>query len=387
MDRNGGTETTICCPASIAPARLLFVLAFTGVPRRQRHPERGACNGRWDEVFRSLVACKQRCDDSRVDVVVLVEAVEGPGDVGAVAAVVVGPERLARVEATGEAGAVVLFGQWAAEAMPAADCCSALRGALASLCPAVPARATISVFASPDDAVVRRLGSRRVGSPVACTEHQELCVKLFGGPCHWAAKTESERVPLLTAVLEEWARATAAVVHLGTTRLRASQAVVCGDGIGPVASGEGHIPRVAFRLRLADCASLQQAAEFAHHFLVETMWFEQRRDTPRHHVTLAWRGADGEAREASISARAMEEIRGDPELKARRRAELHIRESGATMECFVPVWLRLLQRPAEPPNRSIRLRCEADCSSLALLERFAARVVQWELWLLSSSSS
>jgi hypothetical protein len=371
--------------ASVAPDRLLLVLAFTGVPRRQMHPERGACNGRWDEVFRSLLACKQRCRDTTVTVIVLGEAVEGPGQEGAVAAVVMGDERLAQLYATGEVRAVELFGQWAAEAAVAADCCTALRSALAILFPAKLTRVALSLFASPDDSVVGQLGTRILGSPTACIESCDLCVKLFGGPCHWAQPIESKRLPLLTAVLEDHFDVSAAVVHLGTTRLRASQAILCQDGVGALTgSANGRVPRVAFTLCLGDQPSPQRVAEMAHHFLVETMWFEQRRDTPRHHVTLAWRDADGVQREAAIAAREMEASRGDPELKARRRAEQHIRETGATMECFVPVWLRLLQRSAEPPNRSIRLVCVADCDSLDKLEAFAARVVQWELLQLVS---
>jgi hypothetical protein len=379
------TEVLLAPPASGAPDRLLLVLAFTGVPRRQMHPERGACNGRWDEVFRSLLACKQRFRDTTVTVIVLVEAVEGPGQEGAVAAVVIGAERLAQLHATGEVRAVELFDQWASGATVAADCSTALRGALAILFPAKLARVAVSLFASPDDSVVGQLGTRTLGSPTASSERFDLCVKLFGGPCHWAQQVESKRLPLLTAVLEEHFGVAATVVHLGTTRLRASQAVLCQDGVGALSgSGNGKIPRVAFTLRLGDQASLQRVAEMAHHFLVETMWFEQRRDTPRHHVTLVWRDADSVQREAAIAAREMEASRGDPELKARRRAEQHIRETGATMECFVPVWLRLLQRPAEPPNRSIRLVCIAECDTLEKLEAFAARVVQWELLQLVS---
>jgi hypothetical protein len=286
---------------------------------------------------------------------------------------------LAQLEATDETRAVLLFGQWAADAVPVVDCCTALRDVLSLLFPAVTDSVSVSVFASPEDSVVGQLGYRRVGCPAASNVRLDLCVKLFGGPCHWAQQTELERVPLLTVVLENWFGVAAAIVHLGKTRLRASQAILCGDGVGEPANAARRIPRVAFRLHLADHVSLLQVAEFAHHFLVETMWFQQRRDTPRHHVTLQWRGADGKAHEASVSAREMEACRSDPARKARRRAEQHICETGATMECFVPVWLRLLARPAEPPNRSIRLRCEVDCDSLDKLERFAASVVQWEL--------
>lgn len=115
------------------------------------------------------------------------------------------------------------------------------------------------------------------------------------------------------------------------------------------------------------------------------MWFELRRDTPRHHVTLRWR-ADGREHDASICSLAMTSYRGDVAAKQQRRAPGLGRETGATMAHFVPVWQRLLVSPAAAPNRSARIHCEGDCASLEKLEIFTATVVQWQLRHLTSAA-
>ncbi len=367
---------------AVIPARLLVVLAFTGVPSRQLRPDRGACNGRWDEVFRSLLAAKQRCRDTSVAVVVLVEAVEEGSHLG-IASVVLTEDRLRQVEAAREMECVALFGEWAARAPVSCDCASALLSSFDVLYGQDALdNVAVSLFASPDDSVAQQFSQCAVSCPSPLERQLDLCVKVFGGPCHWAQKEETRRMPLLAAALQQRFQVPVSLVHLGRTRLRVSQALLCEDGVRPyeeARKGITRVPRVAYRLSLGQGLSVERVAELAHHFLVECMWFEQRRDTPRHHVTLCWTTSEGEEREASVSSKAMEDVRGDRELKAQRRSVQKIKETGATMECFVPQWLALLSQPSQPANRSIKLLCCHKCESVEQLEVLTAAVVRWEL--------
>lgn len=426
---------------------LLFVLAFTGVPQVQLAPERGASNGRWDEVFRSLLALKQRaCSDDlasadRIVAIVLVEVVHARQHAG-VAPVIFDRERLAQLHAGQEADGVALFARWAAAAPTALDCGAAVVAGVDALFDPrfEPAHATIQVFASDEEmpesvATVYApciLPSAAISSAPAVSavsaasaasaasadllDDHDLIAKIYGSPCGWAEDEERKRIPQLVSALARRLRVSepARMVSLGATRLRVSQAVLCDDLVAPLPSpilmlpsarsaapiaaldslvaGPPKlrpIPRVAFRLYLGP-QSTRSAALFAHHFLVETMWLERRRDTPRHHVTFLWeqdaKAANADAasvsgprtrRASSISSLAFESMRGDADLREERR--LKGVGGAAASDSYLDALIRLLEAPVSPPAGGVRIAIEADCQTAERLERFTARVVQWEL--------
>jgi hypothetical protein len=431
---------------------LLFVLAFTGVPQVQLFPERGASNGRWDEVFRSLLALKQRACSApasppdadpvdRVVAVVLVEVVHERQHMG-VAPVVFDRERLAQLTAGQEANGIALFARWAAEAPTSLDCGAALVAGVDALFDArfEPAHATIQVFASEEEM------PESVGAVYApCIRHQaaissepaasassaasgdspdhDLIAKIFGSPCGWAEDEERKRIPQLVSALARRLHTTepTRMVSLGATRLRVSQAVLCDDMVVPLHSAQPvvhafynapraapiaaldslvagpcksrPIPRVAFRIQLGQ-QTTRSAALFAHHFLVETMWLERRRNTPRHHVTFMWEDADAAHavaaadvprphRASSIASLAFESMRGDADLREERR--LKGVGGAAASDSYLDALIRLLEAPVSPPAGGVRIAVEANCETAERLERFTARVVQWELRHLYSS--
>lgn len=365
---------------------LVVVLAFTGVPTRQLRPER-MTSGRWDELYRTLLAVKQWQSAGPVHAVVLLEESES-----LVAAVLVGPERLAVLEAGAEGAFQGTLGPaWMREgAVVRGDVCDALLTCLRT-CRALDAtdtrrRSSLQVLSSPDDDSGLADRARGWASAVDERAGHGRVVRVMGSPCNWALAVERERMPRIVVALEGWLGARAVLVHAGGARLRCSQAVMCGLALEErERSGAGRIPRTCFRVWLGRVASRRRAAELAHHFLVEVLFLERRRDTPRHHVVLEWEDLEerGERCVSSVSSLQVEHVRGDPEAKARRRAALGTRETGASSEALVPEWLRLMALPAEPPNRSIRgAPVLLDCSTVPLLEAATARTVAWQLGFL-----
>jgi hypothetical protein len=308
----------------VTPDSLIVVLAFTGVPTKRLNDR--PCNGRWDEVFRSLLALKQL--QSSVDAIVLLEVAEDRTHLG-VAALVVSRKMLNCVVATCEQEFIALFGSWTQSLIPLEDACCALQFGLQCLFPDntfFGDDVLLSCFASPDDDIAQKLKGRFVASPERLKTQKRLVVKVFGGPCHWAQSIEVERVPRLVVLLEKFFQTRCNLVHLGKTRLRASQCVLCADGVKPYEDTSTRIPRIAFHLSIAP-TNLQKVVEMVHHFLVETMWTERRRDMPRHYLFVMWQDEmSGCLLEASISSRQIEHVRGDAKLREKRLLELHIKE-------------------------------------------------------------
>ena len=187
-----------------------------------------------------------------------------------------------------------------------------------------------------------------------------------------------------------------AVVHLGAARLRASQCVLCLDGLverewradAPRNRLPHPIPRVVFTLRCG-LQSLASVAQYVHHFIVEVLWLEQRRDTPRHHVRIEWLDveAGGTPRSASLAALTVEHVRTDAGLRAERAARGI--GAAATSLSYAGVWEKMLcANLKDVVNRGIRLAAVVDCSTTTLLRHNTARVVQWQLaWLSICSES
>jgi len=389
--------TTTNVSQIVFPTVVLNVLAFTGMPRKQLAAEKGPSNGRWDELFRTLVGLKAKTSlaSSTIVTIVLIEAVEKGVHTGVVP-IVFDSKKLVEVEAVKELAFIEKFTIWAMQATVCKTVSLALEAALANIFPSdwKPINAGVSVFVSPDDEIARSLPmATLVGVPSSPTNPLDLCIKIFGSPIPWCYDLEVKRIPQLAAFFQKrWTNTTVSLVHLGTTRLRASQCVLCEDGVvekQDLSLGSGRrrhpIPRIAFNLNCG-AQTLSSVAHMAHFFLVEVMWFEQRRDTPRHHVSFTWldiNATNKQLREASLSALSFEQIRSDAKLRKERK--LQGVGAAATTVSYLQVWETLLKNDiVESINQSIVYSCNLDCSTIALLENNTARILQWELkWVAS----
>lgn len=360
---------------SASPVPVVWIVAAAGVPQCQLRPELGPHNGRWDEVHRVLLAAKRRAlEVEHFALVLLVEAVEQQVHVG-VAAVLVQRPQLAGVSVVDECAGLECFRQWARDAPVSSDCGAAVAAALDRLHPRA-AHASCAVFASPDDAALAGTGCTPATASATAPTHEgvDLCVKVFGGPCSWAAHVEAARLRQLAALLQLRYGRAVAQVSLGPTRLRLSQCLLCADGVRAAAAPTrvASVPRVAFELDLRPLP-LEPAARLVHHFVVEVLWPERRRDTPRHHVCVRWAGGAG-----CVTARDVEALRGGDRVRE-RRAQQGSKVTGVTWAALGPEWLRLLQLERDAaPNRSIRRHC-AFAGDAEELERFVAGVVRWQL--------
>lgn len=415
------------------------MLAFTGVPQTQLAPERGAANGRYDEVYRTLVALKARAAHlacaaasaahdadtdaptsssappcaELLDAVVLVECVVDRVHIG-VAPVLIDGARLSALRCADECDGVAQFAAWAHDAPCLPDCVAALDWALDTLYTSVHrfASGAVHVFAS-DEEMPTDGEHAAVYVPSARGETDarvEWIARLVGSPIGWAQHIECERMPLLAAALARRGcdLLPKRVVSLGATRLRASQVVALSDDAlsrrGAQSAQRHPIPRVAFYVELG-VQTAESATLMAHHFLVEVMWLERRKDTPRHHVTLTWheRAAgcgDGDdahdaaaavaasmsvseitvARKATIPALALETLRGDAELR-QERVERGV-GGAAAASTYAAAIAQLLSAPAVAPSPGVRIAVRAQCDTRARLEHFTARCVEWQLrWL------
>ena len=305
----------------------LFVLVFTGVPivRLSFLP----CAGRWDELYRTLLLIKLH--RSRVcNVIVLLEVAKEGKHCG-VASLLIDRVGLDRLNACDEHLFVsTVMPRWVSDICIVEETApAALSVSLESLFGSrkVYTNVLLSCFASPDDDVVKNLSGRDICSPGSLGKDCDLVVKVFGSPCHWAHSIEIERMPLLVEVLEKRFSCVCKIFHVGMVRLRASTCMLVSDGVSPVQKSL-KVPRVLFDLTLEEPMSCDRAAAYLHHFLVEIFWTEQRRNQPRHHVFLNWFDVDElKHRKASITSLQIENLRGDPVLKAKRKAEFRIKET------------------------------------------------------------
>jgi hypothetical protein len=307
----------------------LFVLAFTGVPIRRLNDF--PCSGRWDEVYRCLLAIKQLGTHARC--VLLLECAEDGVHQG-VASLALSDCQLATLVACDESGFVNdvfprLVRDVTTERTAEAALLSGLRFFFNDADP--PFRVQVSCFASPDDEVVKKFDGVQICRP--CVECDcDLVVKIFGSPCHWAHGLEMLRFPLLVRCVADYfsLRSSVSIVHLGRTRFRASTCMLVPDGVRVYVPSQKSvtIPRVAFFFTFEEPMSDRRAAEYLHHFVVEILWTERRRDQPRHHVTVKWRAdCQSEWKMGSVSSLQLENLRGDRERKTRLREKFRIKET------------------------------------------------------------
>lgn len=141
------------------------------------------------------------------------------------------------------------------------------------------------------------------------------------------------------------------------------------------------IPRIAFRIDLGR-QTKQGATACAHHFLVEVMWFEKRRDTPRHHVTFLWIDDDVSVERrtmmvSTVTSLALESMRGDAELREERRGK----RLGGAPACgtYDEHLTRLMMEAPVPLSRGIHQAVQAHCTKREQLEMFTMRVAVWQL--------
>ena len=377
-----------------------------------------------------------------MNAIVLVEVVRERVRCG-VAAVVVGPCRLRMLRCGEEAAAAALFSEWAMEAQTSADCCAAVEHAVHRGGLALGGCAEVQCFASaeemPESAAsgvvfVPMETPPSPPPPLSRNEEKEneeeaegedgaceFIAKIYGSPVAWAMEIERVRIPQLIEWFLRLGASHARYVSLGATRLRVSQSVLSDDCLialtqsspPPHFIGEQHddlssssspspaggivcltsrkVPRTAFTVQLGR-QTLRSATACAHYFLVEVMWLEKRRDTPRHHVTFLWTDTDntntdevvvvvggGEVERCStVTSLAMEAMRGDAELREERRGK---RLGGApSLGTYEDHSSRLLLEPPVPPVRGIYyLAVTAQCTERAQLERFTVRVAVWQL--------
>ena len=83
------------------------------------------------------------------------------------------------------------------------------------------------------------------------------------------------------------------------------------------------IPRLAIHIDLGE-QSHYNATLCAHYFLVEAMWFERRRDTPRHHITFVWQQVDDRSEDnVNVSHLARVNQRG-LEIRCEKTGIVHV---------------------------------------------------------------
>lgn len=286
---------------------------------------------------------------------------------------------------------MTVFRQWTTEeATLHSDSIRAVESSLGQLHPHAT-RVCCSVFASPDDTALCAMGCvASVPSASYGCEDVQVHVKIFGSPCSWAQIQEEERLRGVVQYLQHRYGRPVFLTSLGPTRLRLSQCLWSPDGLRVLSPPTTHhhqarrIPRCHFILRFpAWRLDDERLVRLVHHFIVETMFTERRRDIPRHHVTVvALDDVSG-----CVTAKDVEELRSTLRRELINGEMKKNRVLGVTFATWAPHWRRLLQLPArEAPNRSIKLE-----ASFLLLDggeegfaRFTAAVVQWELDCLSS---
>lgn len=361
-----------------SPVPVLWVLCLTGVPVKPLRPSEGIQQGRWDEVWRCVVAakCRSKEGSSSFTALVLMESVEDGVNRG-VAAIVLDRACLEHFSvAQGELEGMMQFQQMALKASVFADCCDAVSHVLQERHP-VAERVSCCVFASPDDEVFGSLGCIPSAPDASCAEGLNLCVKVFGGPCSWAQPQEVVRLTRLIAMFEQrYGRPV--VTSLGPTRLRLSQCLLAQDGLRLLsarARASGKVPRCAFFLNFDGMALDDKVLRLVHHFIVEVMYVEKRRETPRHHVTVCCSDQKG-----CVTALDLEDLRSTLRRKHKKDGKV----LGITYAVLEPEWKCLLQLKRDiTPNRSIRLQASfsmdvSDGGSDAL-EQFTAHIVRWQL--------
>ena len=405
-DKSCTEDVELLQPRQDVRTRVLFVLAFTGVPQMQLRPEQGASSGRWDEVFRSLLAVKCREQFTRhlhvaCNAVVLVEVHDSLAPNRAhcgVAPVLIDAARLGMLQCGEEEAAVALFGAWAAAAPALPDCCTALDYAVGAMYGAtfLPSRGEVHVFASaeemPDSSSAVFVPTDLHPTSDDAATASDFIAKIIGSPVGWALEMERSRIPLLVATLMRRGVMVPLLVSLGAARLRASQVVICDDRLLPATttttkllpSSGGRlsancIPPVAFRIHLGR-QTAHTAAVCAQHFLVEVMWLEKRRDTPHHHVAFLWTdvgdgGTEGEEKTekrcANISSAALGKLRGEMKRGGLGGAP-------AVSSCLERL-PQLMAAGGEPASRRIRLALQAVCMERGHLEQLTMRVGLWQL--------